>query len=355
MPDQNKPQYAYPQEEEFFLRQLLKKRKEDIIYLWQYRLKIGIACIIGIILGVILVWWWPVSYTSRLTFVVEESKSGGGSIASTLAGQLGFDIGDLASNNSVLAGDNVQALLRSHKLIKRTLLSPYSANSSYSLADRYAESSHLKRKWAKYVKEGQEIRFDTTSIHYTRLQDSLMHVMIERIIDKDLIVSKPDKKLSFFEVNITMRDEKLSQLFCKRLIQAATDFYIQTKTKKLSTNVNNLQAKADSLSKALNRKTYSASAATQISLDVNPAYPTSKVGAEVQERDKNLLAIIYSDVQKQLESSRMMLIQQTPTFQIVDEPELPLKKNQMEYLISIVVCAGLAVSLYALYLLTRKD
>ena len=251
MGDQSK--HEYPQEEEYFLRNLLQKRKKDIAYLWKYRLRMIIACAIGALVGIIITWLSPISYTSRLTFVVEESKSGGGSL-SALAGQLGFDMGSLTSNSSVLAGDNVQALLKSHNLIKRTLLSPYS-NSDHSLADRYAESTRLKEKWSKYAKKGEEIRFPTIHKNYTRLQDSLMHDIIERVIENHLAISKPDKKLSFFEVNTTMPDEKLSQLFCMRLIDTATNFYIQTRTKKLRTNVYNLQRRSDSITRALNSKT----------------------------------------------------------------------------------------------------
>lgn len=348
----NQSNTEYPQEEEYFIQDFIEKRKKDFNFLWQYRLRIIIACVIGAVFGIIITWLSPVSYTSRLTFVVEESKSGGGSL-SALAGQLGFDIGGLSSNSSVLAGDNVQALLKSRNLIKRTLLSPY-PDSDYSLADRYAESTKLKEKWAKYVKEGEEIRFPTNHTNYTRLQDSLMHDIIERIVAKHLGISKPDKKLSFFEVNTTMPDEKLSQLFCIRLLDTATNFYIQTRTKKLRTNVNSLQRRADSITRALNAKTYRASAATQVSLDVNPAYPTASVGAEVQQRDKVVLQTIYSEVTKQLESSKMMLIQETPTFQVVDEPELPLKKNRLRYLQTTFICVVIACMLYAFYLLTFR-
>lgn len=350
MRDQIKPEY--PQEEEYFLRNLLQKRKKDITYLWQYRVRIIIACLIGAVFGIIITWLGPISYTSRLTFVVEESKSGGGSI-SALAGQLGFDIGSISSNNSVLGGDNVQALLKSHNLIKRTLLSPYST-SGYSLADRYAESTKLKQKWSKYANKGEEIRFPTNHTNYTRLQDSLIHDIIERIIEDHLAISKPDKKLSFFEVNTTMPDEKLSQLFCMRLIDTATNFYVQTRTKKLRTNVYNLQRRSDSITRVLNTKTYRASAAKRVSLDLNPAYPTASVGAEVQQRDKVILQTIYSEVTKQLESSKMMLIQETPTFQIVDEPELPLKKNRLHYLPTTFICIVFAGMTYAFYLLTFK-
>jgi hypothetical protein len=50
-----------------------------------------------------------------------------------------------------------------------------------------------------------------------------------------------------------------------------------------------------------------------------------------------------------------MLIQETPTFQIVDEPELPLKKNRTGFLVSIIyggLIMGIAGALYLL--LSRK-
>jgi hypothetical protein len=50
-----------------------------------------------------------------------------------------------------------------------------------------------------------------------------------------------------------------------------------------------------------------------------------------------------------------MLAQETPTVQIVDEPELPLKKNKLKY--SIAILTGILISgiLFSLFiLLTRK-
>ena len=354
MQEQNKPsQHVYPHEEEFSFRQIISNRKKDIIYLWQSRKKLGIVCLAAALFGVLIAWYWPVSYTSRLSFVVEDNKAGGGSMMSALAGQFGFDLGSLGATSGVLAGDNVQALLKSHKMIKQTLLTPYSGNSS--LADRYAESNHLKEKWAKYVGEGKTIQFPVNNKNYTRLQDSLMQVMVKQIIENDLSVSKPDKKLSFFEASTTMKDEKLSLLFCTRLIQQATDFYIRTKTERLRTNVNHLQARVDSLTRLLNRKTYSTLAANNILLDANPAYPTANAGVEVQERDKMVLSTIYSEVVKNLEMSRTMLIQETPTFQVVDEPEFPLKKNRLKYSVSIIMSMLIAGSIFSLYLLAVRN
>ncbi|OYZ43456.1 MAG: hypothetical protein B7Y19_09715, partial [Sphingobacteriales bacterium 24-40-4] len=115
-------------------------------------------------------------------------------------------------------------------------------------------------------------------------------------------------------------------------------------------------ARADSIGLLLNKKTYSASEANSVMLDVNPAYPTANVGLELKQRDKLVLQTIYAEIVKNLEISRTMLIQETPTFQIVDEPELPLKKNRTGYLVSIIyggLITGIAGALYLL--LSRKQ
>jgi hypothetical protein len=348
-------QENYPYEPEFSFRQTIASQWKNILYLWNKKFKLIVFGIIGGSFGIIYAWLKPITYTARLTFVVEESKGGGGSLLSGLAGQFGFGLGGLSGTGGVLAGDNVQQLLRSQKMIKNTLLTPFGDSNTVSIADEYARTSKLSESWGKKYNNGKAVRFPLDSATYTRLQDSLLQVITQRISEKELGVGKPDKKLSFFEATVTMHNEALAQVFTTRLIDQATRFYIDTKTKRQRNNVNRLQARADSIGLILNQRTYSASQANNIMLDVNPAYPTANVGVELKQRDKLVLQTIYAEIVKNLEISRTMLIQETPTFQVVDEPELPLKKNRTGYLISIIyggLIAGIAGAMYLL--LSRK-
>lgn len=351
------PKRPSTEEEEFTFRNLFEKRKKDIQFLWTFRLRIILACLAGALVGAFASWYLPPTYTARISFVVEDTKGGAGGIMSALAGQFGVDIGGMAGGGSggLLAGDNVLELLVSRKMIKKTLLSPVDSG-DYTLADRYADQYKLKPKWAKLKdSKGETIMFPPAAENYTRLQDSLLQVIMKRIEEKEIAVNKPDKKLSFFALNTTMRDELLSALFSTRLMNEASDFYIQTKTKRMRTNVDRLQHRADSIEKLLNQKTYSVSAASKVLLDVNPAYSSVGVSNEVQERDKRVLQTIYSEIIKNLEVSRTMLIQETPTFQIVDEPEFPLKKNKLKYPKGIALGIFLAGLFYSLYLLLFKQ
>ncbi|MDB4926285.1 hypothetical protein [Mucilaginibacter sp.] len=345
----------YPYEPEFSLKKLLNDRVSDIKYVLKFKKSLALVIIIGALLGALAAWLKRPTYTARLTFVVDDSKSsGGGGGLSALAGLAGFNLDGLGGASGVLAGDNVEELIKSRKLIKKTLITAY--DTTQTLADRYATVNKLNSKWLKYSPDGKIIRFPLNGINNTRLQDSLLHEMTELILADEFGIAKTDKKLGFFEVNATMKDEKLAQLFCTRMINQSTDFFISTKTKRLRDNVTRLQKRADSIGIILNHKTYSVAVANQSILDLNPAYTTANANIEVKERDKIVLSTVYSETVKNLESSKTMLAQETPTVQIVDEPELPLKKNKLKFYIAIptgMLLLGIIFSFYIL--LTRKE
>ena len=349
---QEKP--LYPYEPEFSIKKVLQDRVADIAYIFQFKKTLALVLIAGALIGALTAWLSTPSYTARLTFVVDDAKSSGSAGGlSALAGQFGFNLDGLGGASGVLAGDNVEALIKSHKLIKATLLTAY--DSTQTLADRYAAVNKLDKKWLKYSPDGKIIRFPLNGKNNTRLQDSLLHEMTTLILSGEFGIDKTDKKLGFFEVNATMKDEKLAQLFCTKMIKQSTDFFISTKTKRLRNNVERLQQRADSIGAILNHKTYDLSNANQTLLDVNPAYTRASANVDIKERDKIVLSTVFSETVKNLESSKTMLAQETPTVQIVDEPELPLKKNKLKY--SIAILSGIIISglLFSFYILvTRK-
>jgi hypothetical protein len=128
---------------------------------------------------------------------------------------------------------------------------------------------------------------------------------------------------------------------------------VDTKTKRLSNNVARLQRRADSLGILLDKRTFSAAEANQFLLDGNPAYSAPTVDAEISTRNKYIQGTVYAEIVKNLEVSKTSLIQETPTVQIVDRPELPLKENKTGFLYGGMV-GVLAGFFSVLFLLTLR-
>jgi len=331
----NNPNTQIQENENFSLKLLMNQYKRQLLFTLGYWKKLAIAGLISALIALVYAFFQPITYTARTTFVVEDAKSGGGSLVSALSGTLGIDIGGMNGSNSMLAGDNVLELLRSNSLIKKTLLTKFDTTGTNTLADIYAEDYGWKAIWKSNSTINKDIHFNI--IPLTRLEDSLLQVMVEQIKLKEISVAKPDKKLGFFELQFSSRNEVLSKLFCINLINEATAFYINTKTGRLRKNIERLQLRADSLGILLNRKTLSAAEASVQTLDVNLAYASPSVNAEISSRDKFMQSTVYAEIVKNLELSKTALAQESPTVQLLDTPEFPLKKNKISKLEYVII------------------
>lgn len=333
--------------------QSITSSARSIFRYWKFLALMGIF---GAVLGAAYVLIKKDTYTASTTFVVEDNKSAGGGIASALAGQFGFDVGGLSTGSGFLQGDNVLELLKSQDLIKKALLTDeYDSAKTSSLADLYATSYGLKEKWLQSKEVGYMVNFTTNPSSHQRLEDSLIHVIIKRIKEKELSISKPDKKLSLFSLELTTRNEKLSKLLCERLLKVTSEFYITTKTKRIRGNVERLQQRTDSLKMLLNQKTTSSIGAGRDLIDANPVFSQNKeVNAEISGRDKIVQATIFAELTKNLEASKTTLLQETPTIQVVDAPEMPLKKNEASWLFSIFIGVIALQAITVMYLFFFK-
>ena len=282
--------------------------------------------ILGFLLGLTYIKLRPIEYISSISFVVQESGSGAGGISS-LAGQLGMDIG--GSGGGIFSGGNVILFLQSQSLCREVLLSPIEGLvPRTTLADQYSFVYGLNKKWARKIdlgslpfktKEGQEL---------SRFQDSLMQLVIKRILSNDLSVTKPDKKGSFVKVEMSTRDEKFSKMFCEILVQKAIDQYLESKNKYRLINVAQLQKRVDSLNSIMSNKTFSTAKSKQLLVDVNPAVLNVPVANDLLTRDMTMTYTLYANTYNNLQVSKSMLSQETPVVEIVENSRFPLRKNE---------------------------
>lgn len=298
---------------------------------WRFYLFFGLFA--GII-GFFYATTKPVNYTAKITFILEEGKSssnGLGGLAS-LAGQFGVDVGG-GAGGSILSGDNILSYFKSPSLSREVLLTKYDSTNNETIADRYAVIYRLNENWSKNKQIGN-IKFAPlgSGAKYSRMQDSLLHKIIENIIATQFTVVRPDKKASFIDVSVTMQNELLAKLYCERIVQRVVERYINTKIQRQKVTVDKLQFRVDSIASLLQQKTLSGASLQNSSstMDINPLYKTgTNVAVETTLRDKALLSTIFASVTQNLEMAKFTLSQETPVIQIIDAPILPLKMEKI--------------------------
>ncbi len=337
--------------DEISLAELFQKINKWLKFILKKWWIILIACVIGGGLGFTYAFFKKKEYIGKLTFILEDTKSGGMGSYASLASQFGIDLGG-AGGSGLFQGDNINEFLKSRLMVQRTLLTVATINNkTQTLADHYVDMYAWKEKWQE-KKALSTIHFDTTqskqNVQRTVLQDSVLNLVYKDLVKEHLTIGKPDKKLSFIEVKCTTLNEYFSKYFIERLVNEALQFYVDAKTRRSKANVEKLQRQADSVLGMMNYKTYVAAASQDI--NVNPTKRVATVQTEIATRDKTVLMTVYGEVLKNLGMAKMVLAQETPVIQIIDTPILPLDYNKTSKLISTIIGAFLAGFIIMMFL-----
>ena len=341
--------------DEISLKELIQKIQEWIAYLkTQWKLIIGIAALGGII-GFVYASFQKPSYLATTTFVLEEDKGGGGlGGAMGLASSFGFDLG--GGGGGLFTSSNIIELMKSRLVVEKTLLNPVQiAGKEISLADYYIQFNELKEDWAKKPKLaniGFPANADRTK--FSLQQDSILQTISAGLTKNNLVIAQKDKKVSIISLTVKTESELFSKLFCEQLLKETSDFYIETKSKKSRLNVDILQRQADSIRAELNGAITGVAAASDNVYNLNPAYNVKKTPGTRRQVDVQANTAILTQLVAQLELSKVSLRKETPLVQLIDRPILPLEKDKIGRLKSLVLGGFLAGFLIVLYLIFSK-
>jgi hypothetical protein len=280
-------------------------------------------------------------FNAELAFSVQDDKTMGGmSSALGLASQFGIDLGGIGAGGE-FSGDNLMELMTLRSMIEGALLTPITVyGKKQTLAELYISSSRLREK------EGWEDDIATSGIHYlpgadrskfSGKQDSMLNVLQDRIVKKNLTVEKTEKKLNIVYINVKSKDQYFSKYFAEALEEVVSDFYIKTKTEKGSKNVAVLQKQTDSVRRILN----GAIEGVALSNDFNPkpnfARQRLRVPTARRQVDVQANTIILGELVKNLEMAKMSLLQSTPLLHVIYKPIVPLKKKDISIVLGIFV------------------
>lgn len=336
--------------DEISLKELIQKIQDWIAYLkTQWKLIIGIA-VLGGIIGFVYASFQKPNYLATTTFVLEEDKGGGGG-AMGLASSLGFDLGG-GGGGGLFTSTNIIELMKSRLVVEKTLLNPVQiAGKEISLVEYYLQINRTRDAWVKnplLYKINFPVNADRTK--FSLQQDSILYGISSGLTKNSLVIAQKDKKVSIISLTVKSENELFSKFFCEQLLKETSDFYIETKSKKSRLNVDILQHQADSIRAELNGAITGVATASDNVYNLNPAYNVKKTPGTRRQVDVQANTAILTQLVAQLELSKVSLRKETPLVQLIDRPILPLEKDKVGRLKSLVLGGFLAGFLTVLYL-----
>ena len=342
--------------DEISLKELILKIKEWYSFLQSKWKTIIIAGCLGALIGLIIAIFYKPTYKATLTFAMEDDKGGGGgglSGALGLASSFGIDLGGTGGGGA-FAASNLTELMKSRLIVEKVLLKPINIKGKEtSLAEYYIDISKLRETWSK-KSNLKNIQFLPKSDRskFSLQQDSILQLIHKNLIDKNnLSIMQKDKKVTIISIEVNSEDELFSQIFCESLAKETSDFYIETKSKKARINANVLQKQVDSVRAELNVAITGVATETDNVYNLNPAFNIKGAPSKKKQIDVQANTAVLTNLVVQLELAKITLRKETPLIQLIDRPILPLEKDKLGKLKSLILGGFLAGFLTVLYLL----
>jgi len=300
------------------------------------------------VIGVLIAFISETEYNAELTFVVESDQSMG-SLAgmSGFASQLGFDMP--GNNSNTFSQSNIIELLKSRLVIEGTLMQHAKVNNkSDLLIEHYLQINNIKEDW-DYSGDFAGISFhDPTSY----LHDSIRGGIWKEIINEQMNVDYQSNEANIITLSYVSLNQEFAKEFVENLILEMSAMYTSHQTAKANNTLTFLQNRADSVFKELQVAEQEFAKIKDINQRIVKASGRLK---ELQlMRKVEVLNTMYLEIIKNLELSKITLLNEIPIINIIDKPILPLEQDRLSLILTAFLGAMLGGFLSVSYFIFWK-
>ena len=342
-------------DDEISLKELILIIKNWYRFLLSKWIVLVAAGIIGGAIGILYANKQRPIYTASLSFTLEDEKAGGGGLSGAMgfASTLGIDLG--GTGGGVFSGANLLELMKSRNIIEKALLNPIAINGkTQSFAQYLISTNNLNSSWSeKSDFKKKMFNVDADRSGFTRQQDSVLGNLYSTVLAM-LTVGQKDKKVSISTIEVKGPDEFFCKAFTENLAYEVSSYYIEIKSKRARQNMEILQRQTDSIRAVLNGSILSMATAVDNTIGLNPAMQVQKTTISKKQFDVQANTAILTQLVTNLEMAKVSLRKETPLIQVIDKPILPLKKEKVGKLKSLILGGLLAEFLTALILVFKK-
>jgi len=305
--------------DEIQLKAILIKLSEYKTYLFNKKFTIIAVTGFFFVLGIVFAISSDSKYTAELTFVVEDQQQGGGALGamSGMASQFGFDIG--GSSSTTFSQNNILEFLKSRGVVEATLMQNRKVNKTDDLLiEHYLYINKIKESW-KTNKDLNPVSFHGV---LTQDNDSVITNVWKSIIEDKLVVELQSDEANIINLTYTSVNDEFAKMFVETLIEQMSKMYITYQTAQASNTLSFLNNRADSVFMELEIAEEEFAKVKDINQRIVKASGRLK---ELQlMRKVEVLNAMYLELIKNLEISKISLLNKTPIIQIIDKPILPL-------------------------------
>jgi hypothetical protein len=341
------------EEEEVTLKDLIDKGKEyaiEVLKNWKILL-LFIIPITAIMLYQAIT--TPVTYTSALTFMVNENEGGMG--VGAAAGILGMLGGGGEKNNL----DKILELSKSQRILNEALLTKVTIDGKNDFYINHIISiydlPHTDWKKDPVLREG--ISFKTSNVDsFSRNELSALKGVYGKLVGSTTSVgmysTSSSRQSTIMKMNLSSLSEELCVKFLKTIYDRLNIFYVSKSIEKQKYTYEVVVAKADSIKKLLYGREYAKASYADTHRGV--VMETQQVPTQRLSRDVNMLSIMYAEAIKNAEVADFSLKNKVPFVQAIDIPMFPLKPEKTGKVKASITGIVIGLIIGILFVILRK-
>lgn len=296
-----------------------------------------VCVIVGLLVGGYMAWdakRTPLTYVAPITFVLNDSSSGGG--VGSILGQFGIGGGGGAGATP----DKILALAKSQKIIHAVLLDSVLVDGRQDrVANHLIQVYDLPTEW-ELKPDQQRIQLSEIS-EMSEKEKSLLKRLHQFVLGEanNIIRISAEKKTEIIKVSAKTLNEDLSMALSTRLFDNLSVFYTKESTGSSRASVEKLRYKADSVAAALSATEYQLATTLDTRLDIQQQRGLLRQAQ--LDRQVQILSLTYAEILRNLETADFALSSRTPFFQTIDQPFTPLYKDQPNWKMQLIYgCLG---------------
>lgn len=316
--------------------------------LWDNKKFIIKVTLVGVVVGLIIAFSIPKTYTSTIVFTVDSNKSASGNM-NTLASLAGISIGGLSSSD-VFSPDIYPSIMSSTSFLKGLF--------NVRVEDPKCE---LDTTLYVYLKDGQEVAwwsyvfglpkkisklFSSNDVETSSIVDQSKYFITEedrgvigQIKESFLIIT--DKKTGITSIEVTSQNPVVSAFLADTLTSYLQSYVIAERTRKANTDLVNsekLLAQAKDTYDAIQKDL-----ASFIDRNKNITSAQYKIKQDKLESEKTLAFSVYTQMAQQVQINKIKVQDDTPVFTIIQPAIEPIYPSGPKKKIIFVVFVFLGV------------
>ena len=202
------------------------------------------------------------------------------------------------------------------------------------LINYHIEFNEYREKWSESMPEIKNLKFTNDRSAFTLSKDSILGLAWKNLTNGNIKVEVGEES-SIITVICESKDEQFAKLLVESLVSEVSDYYTHTQTAKARNTLDFIQNRADSVLNKL--KLAELSYARHIDSNFGVMRAEGLLDELRLKREVEILNVMYGEIIKNLEVSKVTLLNQKPLINVIDSPRYPLEVVHFSVLKGFVI------------------